>query len=67
MVERAASAFGFALKADETFGVAGERIGQDFDGYFAIELGVLGAAHLTHAAFADGAGDFVGAEAGSDG
>ncbi len=49
----------FALKAGEAGRVGGELARQDFEGDFALELGVGGAVDLTHAAHAEGADDLV--------
>jgi hypothetical protein len=40
--------FGFALEAGEPFGMLSKRGGQNFDRYFAIQLGVLSSIHLPH-------------------
>jgi hypothetical protein len=61
MIERRQH-LGFALEACQTVRVLGERFGQDLDGYFSVELGVLGPIHLAHTARADGREDLVGAE-----
>ena len=56
---------GFALEAGQPFGIAGELLGQYFDGYVAAELAVVGLVHLAHATGADVAGDFVRPEFGA--
>ncbi len=53
---------GFALKAGQTFGIAGDGRGENLDGDVALELRVEGAVHLAHAALADHRKDFVVAE-----
>src|SRR5262249_28292546 len=53
----------FAREARETLGIAREQIGQHLDGDVPIELRVARAIHLAHPAGADGADDFVRAEA----
>ena len=57
----------FALESSKPFGVFGIRRGKDLDGHLPVELGVGGAIHLAHAAFAELGGDLVGAEASADG
>jgi hypothetical protein len=52
----------FALKASQSLGILYERRGKNFDRYFPIQLGVLGAINLTHPAFTDRRKDFVRAE-----
>src|SRR3989304_1455096 len=64
MIERGEH-FGFALEAGQAFGVAGEFFRQDFDGYVAVEFGVVGLIDVAHAAGADVGGDFTGAEFGA--
>jgi hypothetical protein len=60
--------FRLALKTGEPFGIVHERFRQNFDGYFASELGVVRLIHSAHATRADLREDFVRAEfcAGSD-
>ena len=53
---------GFAREADVAVRVMRERLGQDFDGHVAIELGVARAEDLAHAAFAKQRGDLVDAK-----
>ena len=53
----------FARETREAFGVARERVGQDFDRDVAIELRIARAIHLAHAACADVRDDFIDAEA----
>ena len=53
---------GFALEASHVLSVVGERCGQHFDGYVAVELAVAGAVHFSHAACAEGRQDLVRAE-----
>ena len=48
---------GFALEAGEALGVRSDGLGQDLDGHLATELGVFGAIHGPHAAFAQLGGD----------
>ena len=55
--------FGFALETREALGVRRERVRQDLDRDLAAERGVGGPPDLPHAAFADGRGDFIDAEA----
>ena len=53
---------GLALESRQAFGIAGKLFGQDFDRNVAAELGVVGVVDFAHAAGADVAGDFVGAQ-----
>ena len=62
MVQRGEDS-GFTLEPGETFRVIGEDVREDFGGYIAPELGIVGAVHLPHAALADEGGDFVRTEA----
>ena len=48
-----------ALEAGHAVGVGGERVGEDFDGDFASELGVGGAPDDAHPALAELGGDAV--------
>ena len=50
---------GLAVEAGEAFVVVDERLGQDFEGDVAAELGVTRAEHLAHAAGADFLDDLV--------
>jgi len=50
---------GFAGESGEAVGVIGEAIRQHFDGHVAIELGVRGPIHGSHAAFAELGDDSV--------
>ena len=52
----------FALEARHALGVVSERVGQHFHRDVAAEPGIARAVHLTHAARAEGGGDFVGAQ-----
>jgi hypothetical protein len=52
----------FALKTLAQFGSIGEVIGQDFDGYGALQAGIAGAVHLAHPARANCREDFEGAQ-----
>jgi len=45
--------FGFAVEARRTVGIIDENVGENLDGNLAVERGVDGAPHHTHAAFAD--------------
>ena len=58
MVQRGED-FRFALKPGEAFRIVGERLWQHLQRHVPVELGVAGAIHLTHPAFADLGGDFV--------
>ena len=51
-----------ALEPRERRRILGKALGQDLDGDIAIQLGVAGAVDLAHAAGAELADDFVGAE-----
>ena len=62
MIERGEH-FGFALKAREAIGVAGDRRRQHLDRDRPFQIAVGRAIDLAHAAGADGGDDFVGAEA----
>ena len=44
----------FPLEPSQSFDVARERFGQNFDGDIAIEFRVTGAVDLTHTPFSDG-------------
>ncbi len=55
-----------AQRTSQAFGVIGEDIREDFEGYIPVELGVPGAIHLTHTAVADQSGHVVVPEAGAD-
>jgi hypothetical protein len=57
--------FGFALKAREAIGVAGDRRRQHFDRDRPLQIGVSRTIDLSHAAGTDGGKDFVRAEAGA--
>ena len=46
-------------------GITGKRLGQRLNRHLALQLGVGGLIHLTHAAFADLRGDFIRTEAGA--
>jgi hypothetical protein len=48
-----------AFEAHQPIGIGRERLGQDFQRDVAIELRIARAIHLTHAACAEAAGDFV--------
>ena len=52
----------FTLKASDTFGIVGERLGQDLDRDVAIEPRIARAIHLAHPAHADLGRDLVGTE-----
>jgi hypothetical protein len=62
MVQRG-QGLGFALKPRDSLRVGGERLGQDLDRNGAIELRILRAVDLTHAAGAERRPDLVRAEA----
>jgi hypothetical protein len=64
MIERSQH-FRFALKSRQALAILRYGAGQDFDGHFAIELGVFGSIHLSHAARANGREDLVGTQPGS--
>ena len=53
----------FAFKPRQPLRIGREQVGQDFQRDLAAQLHVPGAVDLTHAARAEGAGDFVRAEA----
>ena len=55
----------FAREPGQAIGVVRKRIRQHLQRDIAIELGVAGAPHLAHSAFADLSRDFVDAEAGT--
>ena len=59
--------FGFAFKPGEPIRIVREGLGQDLQCHVPVELGVSGAIHLPHAAFADLGGDTVWAEGGAGG
>jgi hypothetical protein len=65
MIERVK--FGFTLKTGHALGIAGERFGQDFDGYVAAQLGIVGPVDFSHSTGADSTCDFVGAHGGARG
>ena len=52
MVQRG-EPLGFPLKPGQTIGIGGEQICQDFDRHLAVELGILRAIDLAHAARAE--------------
>jgi hypothetical protein len=54
---------GFTVKAGEAVGIVGERRWQQFDGDFAIQLGVRGTPHFAHPTFAELTGDPVMSDA----
>ena len=54
-----------ALEARDAIAVGGDRCVQRFDCDRAIELGIAGAIHLAHAAFAEQGRDFVRADSGA--
>ncbi len=57
--------FGFTFKPGEAIRILCERLGEHFEGYVSVELGVSRPIHLAHAAFADLGGDLVWAEGGA--
>ena len=57
----------FALEARDALGIRDEHIRQHLDRDVAFQLRVPRAIHLAHPTRADGAEDFIRAEAGSDG
>ena len=59
--------FRFALKARDSLRVGNEKLRQDFDGDFPIELRVAGAIHLTHPAGAEGGEDLERPKPGAGG
>jgi hypothetical protein len=61
MVQRGED-FGFTLKSRETFGIGGERLGQDLDRHVALQPHVARAINLAHTAGADGRKDLVRSE-----
>jgi hypothetical protein len=50
---------GFTPKTRHAAGVTGERLGNNLDGDVAAQLGICGAVHLAHPAFAELGGDAV--------
>ena len=52
----------FTFNPGEAIRIIGERLWQHLQRHVPIELGVSGAIHLAHAAFADLGGDGIGAE-----
>ena len=56
---------GFEFEAPQAVLVRGQRAGQDFDGYVALQAGIAGAIDFAHPAGADERLNFVGAEFGS--
>jgi hypothetical protein len=66
MVQRG-ERLGFAGEPGEPVRVPGDGSGQDLQGDIATELRVMGAKHLSHAAFADLRVDFIRAEASAGG
>ena len=61
MIERC-ERLGFAFKPHHPIGVAGKRVGQNFDRDVAVESGIAGAIHLAHSAFAKFRDDLVGSD-----
>ena len=61
MVQRCGGA-GFLLEAAQAVGVRGQRFGQDLDGDFAVEPGVVGAVDFAHSTSAKWRADFILAE-----
>ena len=61
MIQRG-SGTGLLLEAAETFRIAGEGCGQDFDGYVARQPGIAGAVDFAHAAGTERAYNFIGPE-----
>ena len=64
MVERGQD-LGFKLEPRQPVGVVCEGVRQNLQGHIAAELGIGGAIHLAHAAFADLGGDGIRAEGGA--
>ena len=60
---REARELGLALEPRQAVRVRGEQIRQDFQRDIAIELGVAGTVHLTHATFTNLGTDFIDTEA----
>ena len=58
MVQRGCGA-GFLLEAAQAIGVGGQRLGQDLDGDFAVQPGVVGAINFAHSARAKRGADFI--------
>ena len=57
---------GLACKARDALGIAGHGLGKRLDGDVPVQLRIARAIHLTHAAFAELADDFVGSNLLSD-
>jgi hypothetical protein len=51
--------FRFALEASEAVGIGGEGVGEEFDGHFAVELGVERAVDFAHASLANQSLDLI--------
>ena len=58
---------GLPLETLHPLRVLRERLGEDLDGHFALQLRIVRAIHLTHPAHAQGAQDFIGAETSAGG
>src|SRR5689334_3466125 len=60
---------GFPVETAQSFRIARQRMRQDLDSDFVVELSIAAAGHLAHSSIADGRNDFVGSEtsAGSKG
>ena len=64
-VVQAGDGLGFPLEPLLQLRVAGDVLGEDFDGNRAVEAGVAGFVHLPHPAHADLGSDLIRAEAGA--
>jgi len=53
------------LETRQVAGVGGERLGQNLERHFAVQLGVARAVHLSHSSRAERGDDLVGADSGS--
>jgi hypothetical protein len=56
---------GLTLEAAQALGVTGDLLGEHLEGDLAVEAGVAGAVHLTHAPGPEGRQDLVSSEQGS--
>jgi len=61
-MRRCGSRLCFTLEPRHALGVARKRLGQNFQGAIAPELGILRAVNLSHATRSDSGGNFVGAQ-----
>ena len=58
MVQRGCGV-GFLLETAQAVGVGGQRLGQDLDGDFAVEPGVVGAVDFAHSTRTKGCANFI--------